>query len=81
MCLFDYAVSRHNQSFFLCVPKSEQPISDAVVEGPELPDVGIFQLLEELLVFLSASDSPSVIQDFLLRLFGYVLKELLGILL
>ena len=40
-------------------------MGDAIVECSKLPNVGIFQLFKEFLVFLFSCHSPNVVQDFL----------------
>ena len=52
-----------DQSLIVRVPKGEKPVSNAVVQGTELPNLGIFQFLENFLVD-SVHTLAYVVDDF-----------------
>ena len=61
LSFLDYAMRGNNQSILLSVPKGEKPVTNTIVEGAELPYIGIFKFLEDLNFYHSFLNLKDVI--------------------
>ena len=66
---FHYPVSGYNQGLYSRIPKGKQAITYPIKKRPELPYIGVIQLLKKFLIF-PALHFKKIISYFLLRLFG-----------
>lgn len=51
MRFLDYAMCRNYKRFGFCIPKGEKPIAVATENSTEFPNIGVFQLLEQFIIY------------------------------
>ena len=76
LSFLDEAMSGDDQRLFVFVPKRKQPISCFVIECPKFPDVGAFQLLENLVVAFSLLYAMDVVGHLVSRRCGNGAKKI-----